>query len=101
MDGWFGARAGVIHKIGAWPNEIFSIHNACGASWPDFRDPITEAWLVAWATLWAWQYAPDKCEEDPGIPDGDSWQITIGDIVVQGESRAEAWILALEKGGES
>jgi hypothetical protein len=68
------------------------------ASWPDFRDPVTESWLVAWG-LQQFSHSGYRVDEmDPGVTGG-MWRVLVlgTDINAFGETRAEAWILALEK----
>lgn len=96
MDGHARWRLVSVEDAGL----LYSLH-----SWPDFRDPITEAWLVAWASDFfarrGW-----GADEEPGRESLEAgrarpWLLYLSHnemfIDVSGKSRAEAWIMALEK----
>lgn len=102
LDGRWGLRLG-----GYVPGDDLSYEpgvagpHAPGAdSWPDFRDPVTEAWLVAWGLGYLGPRGWDIDETPPHHNEG-KWRIygghAYGELDVYAETRAEAWILALEK----
>lgn len=83
MDGGDGNR--IIRDVLDW-------------SWPDLRDPVTEAWLVAWAM----RAARSRLHEDVSADDdNDLWFYIVDQYsdttIAQSTTRAETWILALEK----
>lgn len=74
--------------------------NSVYLSWPDFRDPVTEAWLVAWCieAARAISHVPlHWAALDSGLYTVERQSIW-GDWtpLAIAETRAEAWILALE-----
>jgi hypothetical protein len=67
-------------------------------SWPDFRDPLTAAWLIAWASEWLQnntEYLPSEWKDEPyGI---DLVHSDLPEIQITAETRVEAWLLVIEK----
>jgi len=62
-------------------------------SWPDFRDPLTEAWLVAWVLA----KIPGALEEQMVGESGMFWLVWLDDgDGNRGTTRAEAWLTALD-----
>lgn len=88
-----------VYKSPAWR------HKPKENSWPDFRDPVTEAWLVAWASDFlarrGWGVDEEPGQESLETGMGRPWLLYLSHnemfIDASGKSRAEAWILALEK----
>ena len=69
--------------------------------WPDFRDAVTEAWLVAWALRYCDDHSPWNVMESRGVGAAGEWCIIneLGgrdNTLAVSLCRAEAWILALE-----
>jgi len=69
-------------------------------SWPDFRDPVTEAWLVAWAIKEVSRkgLAVDITCADSS-PSGLWWlDLTNDELVLEccAETEVEVWLQALE-----
>jgi hypothetical protein len=63
--------------------------------WPDFRDPITEAWLVDWAGR-VISAAGVDVRETPNTPRRGMWQVVAGGYCGHSYSRAAGWLAALD-----
>lgn len=99
MDGRYSLRIGDIVFDGNPIDANFSRHKANELSWPDFRDPLTEAWLVAWALNYLQESGPwSSISECRGV--AKTWIIydeLERKIIAESETRTESWIVALEK----